>query len=86
MSALKELMTNAIIDPDSNLPITSEGDSTLLDPNQIEPFNLPQLQNTLKHFIDTKRSMRNMFRHLVKGLERDNPQLANNMKSQARTL
>jgi hypothetical protein len=27
-----------------------------------------------------------MFRHLVKGLERDNPQLANNMKSKAKTL
>ena len=73
MSALKELMTNAIIDPESNLPLSGEGDGSLLDPNQIEAFNLAQLQNTLTHFIDTKRSMRNMFRHLVRGLERDNP-------------
>ena len=81
MSALKELMTNAIVNTDSNFQSSSESENSFLDPNQIESFNLDQLSNTLKHFIDGKRSMRNMFRHLVKGLERDNPQLANNMKS-----
>ena len=86
MSALKEMMTNAIINPDSNFMASDDSDGSFLDPNQVESLNLMQLQNPLKHFIDSKRSMRNMFRHLVKGLERDNPQLANNMKSKAKTL